>query len=48
MRILADENFPRPIVDFLVAQVLDAEREWTGHVSVIRRDGIEMIMARAR
>jgi predicted nuclease of predicted toxin-antitoxin system len=35
-------------LDPLVVAMLRAEREWIGHVSIVTRDGIEMIPTRGR
>jgi hypothetical protein len=81
MRLLADENFPKPIVDSLragghdvlwarvdcagwkdvvlfrvhpatpenlgpvVRAFVESDREWTGHISIITTDGIQMLAA---
>ncbi|MBS1828556.1 MAG: DUF5615 family PIN-like protein [Acidobacteria bacterium] len=77
MRILADENFPRPIVESLRAEghdvlwartdlagtsdtglldlaeseariVLNADKTWVGHISIITEEGIQIVAARRR
>ena len=43
MRLLADENFPRPLV---VRAFVESSRAWAGHVSIVTADGIQMLAAR--
>jgi hypothetical protein len=49
MRLLADENFPRPLVQSATpsrsapASISKAEEVWAGHIILITPDGIQML-----
>jgi hypothetical protein len=49
MHLLANENFPKPTVETLRAEGHDALWARTsGHISIVTRDGVQMVAARRK